>query len=348
MTNLTHSQLIDYLLGMYEYSSEAIFFFDKNNKLLNLNPVAEEILGVDALEAMLQGKEKSICLSCKGYTNTEDLVTCQNCYFLNPQQDFSSFQVYLETKGKGVLPYTASFHTIDKDEGINVFILRNLTKQLETQETLFRNTTIKQIIKAQEDERKRISRELHDGVAQEILSSLVDIRVMKYLKDPEDVAQKVKHIETSLTRLLDEIRSMSVELRPSSLDDLGIEAAFRSHFKWIEKNYGLIVHYNHEIKGKRFNSEIETVVYRICQEAILNALKYADVDEIFVHLYEKENILILDLVDKGNGFDVINRVSKGTGLGLFGMKERAELVQGAFSINSTVGKGTEVHLEVPL
>ncbi|GLC89021.1 sensor histidine kinase [Lysinibacillus piscis] len=348
MINHMPSQLIDCLLGMYEYSSEAIFFFGKDNKLLNLNPAAKEILEAGVLEEMLQGREKSICLSCKGYTSTEELVTCQSCYFLNPRQDFSSFQIYLETKGKGVLPYVASFHTIDQAEDTKVLILRNLTKQLETQELLFHNTTIKHIIKAQEDERKRISRELHDGVAQEILSSLVDIRVMKYLQDPADVSQKMKHIETSLTRLLDEIRNMSVELRPSSLDDLGIEAAFRSHFKWIEKNYGLIVHYSHKIQGKRFNNEIETVVYRVCQEAILNVLKYADVDEIFVHLYETENTLMLDIIDQGNGFDMSNRETKGTGLGLFGMKERAELVKGTFSITSSIGNGTKVHLEVPV
>ncbi|WP_370627148.1 sensor histidine kinase [Psychrobacillus sp. INOP01] len=348
MTNNLHSDLVDSLIGMYENSSEGFFFFNKDNKLLHLNPIAKEILDTDAINAMLEGQERSLCQTCKGYTNTTELVSCENCYFTNPEQDFSSFQVYLDTKDKGVLPYVASFHTIDSEKGTKVLILRNLTKLLETRELLFKNTTIKQIIKAQEDERKRISRELHDSVAQEILSSLVDLRVMKYLKSPEDVSQKVQHIEASLTRLLDEIRNLSVELRPSSLDDLGIEAALRSHFKWIEKNYGLIVHYTSEIKGKRFLSEIETVVYRICQESILNALKYADVDEVMVELYEKDDNLMLRIVDEGIGFDTTKRVIKGTGLGLFGMKERAELVGGKLSIMSSKDKGTEVLLYIPL
>ena len=348
MINNAHSELVDNLLGMYENSSEAFFFFNKDNQLLHLNPIAKEILDMDAIQAMLEGQENSICQSCKGYTNTVELVSCEKCYFTNPEQDFSSFQVYLNTKDKGIHPFVASFHMIDSQKGTKVLMLRNLTKLLETRELLFENTTIKQIIKAQEDERKRISRELHDSVAQEILSSLVDLRLMKYLKSPEEVAQKVQHMEASLTRLLDEIRNMSVELRPSSLDDLGIEAALRSHFKWIAKNFGLVVHYTTEIRGKRFLNEIETIVYRICQESILNALKYADVDEVKVELYEKDDNLILRVVDEGIGFDTSNRVSKGTGLGLFGMKERAELVGGKLSVLSSIGNGTEILLYIPL
>lgn len=348
MTKVEHSRLINLLMGMYDRSSEAIFFFNENSELLHLNEAAKDILETDVLEKLQTKESKAICLSCKGYTSAEELITCQSCYFLNPTEDFSSFQIYLQTKGKGVLPYIASFHTIDEEQGVRVLILRNLTKQLETQKTLYQNTTIKQVIKAQEDERKRISRELHDSVAQEILSSLVDVRILKYLKDEEDIEEKVQHVERSLTRLLDEIRNMSVELRPSSLDDLGIEAALRSHFKWIEKNYGLLVHYTHEIKGKRFNSEIETVVYRICQEALLNALKYAEVDEVFVHLYEVENVLVLEVNDQGIGFDVLHGPIKGTGLGIFGMKERAEYVHGQLSVNSTLGKGTQVLLQIPI
>ena len=348
MTDSTHPDLVHSLIGMYENSSEAFFFFNKDNYLLHLNPVAKEIVDIDTINAMLEGQEKSVCRTCKGFTNETELVTCENCFFKNPEQDFNSFQVYLDTKDKGIQPYVASFHTIDREKGTKVLILRNLTKLLETRELLFKNTTIKQIIKAQEDERKRISRELHDGVAQEILSSLVDLRLMKYLKSPEEVSLKVQHIETSLTRLLGEIRNMSVELRPSSLDDLGIEAALRSHFKWVESNYGLVVHYTSEIKGKRFLSEIETVVYRICQESILNALKYADVDEVQVELYESDDNLLLKIVDEGIGFDMKKRVVKGTGLGLFGMKERAELVRGKLSIMSSIGKGTEVLLFIPL
>src|SRR5699024_1313165 len=100
-------------------------------------------------------------------------------------------------------------------------------------------------------------------------------------------------------RLLDDIRHLSVELRPATLDDLGLEAAFRTHFKWVEKNYGLLVHFDSNLNAQRYEGEIEPVMYRVCQEALLNALKYADIDEATGRLFEKESVLTLQVIDEG-------------------------------------------------
>src|SRR5690606_15127900 len=112
---------------------------------------------------------------------------------------------------------------------------------------------------------------------------------------------------------------------------------------------GLVVHFTAELGGRRFNPEVETVVYRICQESLLNALKYADVDELEVRLFTAGTHLELTVVDQGNGFQVGSAESaKGTGLGLYGMEERAELVHGEVSIQSAPGAGTTVQLRVPV
>ena len=91
---------------------------------------------------MAEGEASALCFSCKGYTNEQEIQTCLSCYLANPQDDFSSFQVYLDTRGKGVIPYTASFQTIDEENGIRVFMLRNLTKQFQTQEKLNEKTMV--------------------------------------------------------------------------------------------------------------------------------------------------------------------------------------------------------------
>ena len=348
MMHFGNFQLTDLLMKMYDNSAEAIFFFDSAGKVIAMNSAAELIIGGEALAGMIAGDVKAICMSCKGYTSETELQTCLSCYLVSPQKDFSSFQVYLDTRGKGITPYTASYQTIDEENGIRVFMLRNLTKQYKTQETLNQKTMMKSVIKAQEDERKRLSRELHDSVAQEMLSSLVDLRVLKYMNVDSEVLKKIQQTEGSLMRLLDEIRHLSVELRPATLDDLGLEAAFRTHFKWIEKSYGLIVHFTAELEAKRYEGEIETVVYRICQESVLNALKYAETDEVFVRLFERSGHLELNVYDKGAGFDRHKITPMGTGLGLYGMRERAELVNGQFVIQSNIGKGTSVRLEIPL
>lgn len=339
---------IQMLQKHFEHSTDSIVFFDAEHRIMAMNPQAERLLDRRVLEDPAEPDQNAFCFSCRGYTSEEEPMSCLNCYLSNSEKDFSSFQLYLETKTKGVVPFSASFQTVDAAAGVRVLILRDLTNQLMTQQTLNRNTMMKSVIKAQEDERKRISRELHDSVAQELISSLVDLRVLKYLNVQEEALQKIQQTEASLTRLLEQIRNLSVELRPASLDDLGLDAAFRSHFKWIEKNYGVLVRFVAELGGRRFNSEIETVVYRVCQESVLNALKYADVDEVDVRLFATEQKLELIVADRGSGFDVNTNDPKGTGLGIYGMKERAELVGGELSITSERGKGTKVHLRIPI
>jgi two-component system sensor histidine kinase NreB len=345
---MTDDRLGELLKKMYLHSVEAIFFINEKGGIVAMNPAAENVLDIEVIERIQSGANGSFCQTCIGYTDEQELMSCTKCYLDYPKGDFSSFQVYLKTRGEGIVPYAASYHTIDETQGIRVLMLLNLTKQQKTQEILQRTNMLKYIIKAQEDERKRISRELHDSVAQELLSSLVDLRVVKYMNVGEDVLKKLQQTEASLTRLLDDIRHLSVELRPAALDDLGIEAAFRSHFKWMEKNYGMLVDFSAELAAARYNSEVETVVYRVCQEAVLNALKYSGTDEVHVRLCEEDGNLQLTVKDDGVGFNMNSGEAKGTGLGLYGMRERAELVGGQFILRSAPGAGTTIQIRIPL
>ncbi|WP_438492615.1 sensor histidine kinase [Paenibacillus sp. IHBB 3054] len=333
---------------LFENSMEAMFFFDREGKALAMNPAAENIVDKDILKQLYQGNPQALCGTCRGYTSETELRTCLNCYFNTPDsEDFTSYQVYLETKDKGIVPYAATFHTIDYEQGIRVFMLRDLTRQFKTQEKFYQNKMMKHVIEAQENERKRISRELHDSVAQELMSAVIDLRVLKYMTSDEQLLRKVKQTEVSMTRLLNDIRNLSVELRPAALDDFGLEAAFRSHFKRMEQSYGLVIEYKSQLSEKRYESEIETVMYRVCQEAVLNALKYAQVDTVKVSLTEKDGVLRLLVEDEGTGFKLGDEPS-GTGLGLFGMQERAELVGGTFNVDSGIGRGTRILLQVPV
>lgn len=336
------------MMKLFENSKEAIFFFDKSGRALAMNPAAEDIVSEDVLMKLYQGSENALCGTCRGYTSDTEQRTCLDCYMKLPEsEEQTSFQVYLETKDKGVVPYAGSFHTVDPAAGTRVFMLRDLTPQLRVQERLHQNTMMRHVIEAQENERKRLSRELHDSVAQELMSAVVDLRVLKYMTDDETVLKKVKQTEASMTRLLDDIRNLSVDLRPAALDDFGLEAAFRSHFKRVEQSYGLVVEFVSGLARKRYLSDIETVIYRICQEAVLNALKYAQVDTVSVHLFERDGMLRLEVEDQGEGFEA-GSDPIGTGLGLYGMRERAELVGGTLTVQSEPGNGTRVLLQIPI
>ncbi len=333
---------------LFQNSTEAMFFFDREGKALAMNPAAENIVDKDILKQLYQGNPQALCGTCRGYTSETELRTCLDCYLsTSDSEEFTSYQVYLETKDKGIVPYAATFHTIDYENDVRVFMLRDLTRQFKTQEKFYQNKMMKHIIEAQENERKRISRELHDSVAQELMSAVIDLRVLKYMTADEQLLKKVKQTEVSMTRLLQDIRNLSVELRPAALDDFGLEAAFRSHFKRMEQSYGLAIEYESRLADKRYESEIETVVYRVCQEAVLNALKYAQVDTVKVSLTEKDGVLRLLVEDEGIGFNQGDEPS-GTGLGLFGMQERAELVGGTFNVDSGIGRGTRILLQVPV
>lgn len=348
MLEMSQLKMTELLMTFFKNANEKIFIFDQYGKVIAMNKAAKLILNNDVFEQMVQGKPDAMCLTCRGYTTSEELRTCRSCYVMHKNKDLGSFQVYLDTEGKGVIPYSASYQTIDGENGNRVLMLRDLTEQIKTQQVLHQKLQINHVMKAQEDERKRISRELHDGVAQEMLSLLVDMRLMKYMTSIDDIAEKIRETEGTLMQLLEDIQHLSVELRPATLDDLGLESAFRAHFKSIEKNYGVIVHFLSDIHTQRFEGEIETAVYRICQEAVLNAVKYAGIDEMAVQLFEKENKLLLNIMDEGCGFDLNVANPEGTGLGLYGMRERAELINGSLHISTEIGEGTEVKLMIPL
>ncbi|MGV3032971.1 sensor histidine kinase, partial [Staphylococcus chromogenes] len=188
---------------------------------------------------------------------------------------------------------------------------------------------------------------LHDGVVQELINVNVEMRLLKYQQDMESMVSQSQNVEGLMSKLIDDIRNLSSELRPSSLDDLGLDAAFKSYFKQLENNYGLVVNYHFDMPPQRFDSEIETVVYRVVQEAAFNAMKYANVDVIDINIRKDKNRLFAEVSDQGEGFNPKDH-PKGSGLGLYGMNERAELVNGKLEIKTEKGKGTMVTLEVPL
>lgn len=262
-----------------------------------------------------------------------------------------TFQVYLRTRSGEKAAYIANFQQIDPKNHISVFTLNPLSELMKQQEFEHQKLLTQRIIQAQEDERKRISRDLHDGVTQELLNVLLEMRLYKYSTDRTELDRKIKDSEETLSHLLDYVRNISVELRPASLDDLGIEAALRTHFKWMQRQYGILVDFRTNLNKKRYRAEVETVVYRVIQEAVFNAVKYSGIDEIMVNLQESASHsgmqLYLEIKDEGAGF-LMEDGPRGSGLGLFGMHERINSVDGVLNINSEPGVGTKVEGYIPV
>lgn len=202
------------------------------------------------------------------------------------------------------------------------------------------------VIAAQEEERKRISRELHDGIAQELLSlSFLFKRLGTHVD--ADGAELLHQAGSDLDRVLDELHNISVELRPSALDHLGFVAALRSQAAVFERTYGSEILFEGSLSHERFDQVLEIQAYRICQEAILNACKYSGAEKVVVSFEDAAGWLNVVVSDSGCGFDVDQPVIKGSGCGLVGMRERASAVGATLTIESDTA-GTRVMLVAPM
>ena len=204
------------------------------------------------------------------------------------------------------------------------------------------------ILRAQEEERRRLSRELHDSIVQELIGVQMLLRTMKYQPDRDGMLQVIEQADARINQVQSELRNISTTLRPVSLDDLGLIATFRSYFMWIKQSHNVTVRFLENIKEMRFSQEQEIIFYRVCQEAVLNACKYSGVDEVEVSLMEANGYLTLEVTDRGVGFDPDHMEIKGSGMGLLSMADRAELIDGELTFQSAPGKGTSIWLTAPV
>lgn len=212
-----------------------------------------------------------------------------------------------------------------------------VTERKRVEEELQKMMT--RIIDVQEDERKRLSRNLHDGIGQNLYSHLITIHRLKAELDHPLIDQMLDEAQ----ELIEEVRDISWELRPSVLDDLGLIPAIRSFLNRYSEHYKIDVLFDCSLNG-RLNYNIETTIYRVIQESLTNIRKYAEVDEAAVTIREMDDVIRVMIEDLGIGFALD---AQSRGVGLFSMEERARSVGGTLNIHTESGKGTKIILEVP-
>jgi signal transduction histidine kinase len=205
--------------------------------------------------------------------------------------------------------------------------------------------TLKAVIRAQEEERRRIARELHDSAGQALASILLGLKVVSQEKTFEDAKARLADLRDVTAEAASEVRRIALELRPSVLDDLGLEAALERYTKDFEERTALDVQLSIDLGDQRLEEEIETVVYRVVQEALTNVVKYAGARAVNVSVQRRNGMVCASVSDDGGGFDLAD--DETTGLGIRGMRERAGLVGGRLDVRSSPREGTTVELELP-
>ncbi len=206
-----------------------------------------------------------------------------------------------------------------------------------------------QVIGAQEEERKRIARELHDQTAQALTTLLIRLKLLEKAGSVEKVQEELGQLRALVSSTMQDVRELSRSLRPILLDDLGLVPALESYLNSLGERTGEEIRFRVEgfEKVGRLPPLLELICYRVVQEAVTNALKYANAQSVRVSLVQTQRELLARVEDNGQGFNLLNQAGN-SGLGLLGMRERAQLAGGKLQINSTPGEGTEIILKIPL
>jgi len=208
------------------------------------------------------------------------------------------------------------------------------------------------IIRAQEEERKRVAREIHDGPAQTMANIIMRAEYcLKLLdRDPEKVREELLALQNIVMLSLQDVRMIIFDLRPMVLDDLGLAPALKRYFASYKEQYGLEIEFLFFGQERRLESTIEIALFRIIQEAVNNIKKHARVKSAVVKMEMQPDKITVSIRDTGKGFDLnsVQGGKNGNGYGLVGMRERVQLLNGEMKINTAPGKGTCISITIPL
>lgn len=209
-----------------------------------------------------------------------------------------------------------------------------------------------QIIRAQEEERKRMARDIHDGPAQSMANVVFRIEFCEKLLDiePDRIREELRELKDVIKNNLQDVRKIIFDLRPMALDDLGLAPAIKRYMDNFRESSGLQVSFNFFGKERRLEPALEIVVFRLIQESLNNILKHAEAAQVNLTLKIKPDFITVIVEDDGKGFD-LSRYSLeqfNNHFGLISMKERASLLGGEMEIKTGEGKGTQISFRLPV
>ena len=227
--------------------------------------------------------------------------------------------------------------------------LERLVAQVQAGRRRFQILSRKRI-EVQEAERRGIARELHDEIGQALTAIKIQLQAAMALSEVQPVDDYLKEAIEVVERVLQQVRDLSLDLRPSMLDDLGLMASLRWYLDRQSQPSGIKIEFVGDPSIERLTPEIETTCFRIVQEALTNVLRHSEATEVYVEVARFDDGLKLIVRDNGIGFDVADAMEharSGDSSGLLGMEERALVAGGEVDITSDPGKGTEITVVIP-
>jgi len=238
-----------------------------------------------------------------------------------------------------------------------VELMRDVTEAKLLEEEVQRQARVRgellnQLFSIQEEERKRLARELHDETTQSLTALAINLETLSATVQDESARDKLKSLQVLSLKTLDELHRLIYELRPAALDDFGLVMALRSLARGELERAGIVVEFHVTGRQKRLPPRLENTLYRLVQEAVSNTVRHSGAKHGKIVLQFNKSSVAAHIADDGTGFDVteaLTTTDRPRGLGLLGMRERVSLVNGTFEIHSGKdGKGTEINIAIPL
>jgi len=332
---------------LFENASDAIWVHDLEGNITAANEAAAKLVGYSTEELKKMNVRKFLSEESLNLTGQ----IRQKLLEREPVEQLYEQRMMRKDGTEAILLLSTNLVTENgKPTGFQ-HIARDVTEERRMQDSL--RYYLSQITKVQEEERKRIARDLHDDTSQVLyaLSRQVDNFTRDNVALTPNQATFLKELRQQLNNTLEGIHRFTQELRPPMLDDLGLSAALRWQVSDLEKRSGVEAELTVSGIERRCSAEVELIIFRIVQEALRNVEKHAQASRVEVAIEFGEGKTKVSICDNGKGFDLkgsladLPRTGK---LGLAGMEERVRLLNGTLKIESESGKGTRVMIEVPI
>ncbi|KPL94431.1 cache domain-containing protein [Vibrio splendidus] len=355
------------ILSKLRYGSDGYFFaYDRHGTNL-VHPIQPELIGKNLLqlqdedgdfliEALLREAQTGggfhqylwqkpstgevvSKLSYAAWLERWDWMIGTGLYIEDVHQEVASMQAAINKN------IETTFFSIVVILSVTVAVIIVLTLAINMHEHRIADNNLKELahktVMFQEDEKKHLARELHDGINQLLVSSRCHLELLGNKLQNEDLKAHLNKSQHSLMRAIEEVRHISHQLRPSSLDDIGLEAALSSLLLDFQAHSGIEVETLFSTQPGKLKSEAATTLYRVVQESLNNIEKHAQATKVTVIAQQIGNVLQLLIQDDGVGFNTYKAMEK-RGIGLRNMRERVEFIGGDFELMSEIGLGTEI------
>ncbi|MBL4656203.1 MAG: PAS domain S-box protein [Bacteroidia bacterium] len=341
-TALKHSE--ERFRKIVEYSPNPILMY-RNSKIVYINQAGIDLFNANSVDDLI-GKN-ALDLVHPDYRNVgnEKHQLSQNDV-ISPVTE----EKFIKLDGKVIDVEVTRFVVYYQEKPSIIAMVKDITKRkmLAKQLIAEKNKRLFDIIETQEEERHRIATDLHDGLGQTLTAISFNIENLKNDLDTkkEVRTELVEDLQIHITTALNETKNISYNLMPVILYDLGLEPALKLLCRNIEGNNSIKVEFMYVNNEKFSNKRLNTCLYRITQEALNNIVKHSNASKAEIHIFNSEKTIFLVIEDNGNGFDPKTKAQPG--MGINNIHNRAIALNGKVNINSTVGVGTEIIVEIPM